>query len=577
MIKIQARHAVSNIQWPDTVHPLLQRIYSARHVEQVDDIELSLKKLLPPDRLAGLQDAVSLLVNALTCKQHIMIIGDYDADGATSTALAMRVLTTMGAGKVSYLVPNRFEYGYGLTTGIVQEAAKQNPYLIVTVDNGISNIEGVEFAKAQGIKVLITDHHLPGLQLPDADAIVNPNQPHDQFESKSLAGVGVIFYVLSALRKQLREMGWFEQKGISEPNMADYLDIVALGTVADVVPLDRNNRILVNEGIKRIRAGRCVKGISALLEAAQRNPARLVSTDLGFAVGPRLNAAGRLDDMSVGIECLLADDESAYQLAYQLDNLNRERRSIETGMQSEALRYLEQIDVDDQPVFGLSLYDETWHQGVIGILASRIKEKIHRPVIVFAPGDEGEIKGSGRSISGIHIRDALEAVSSQYPGLIKKFGGHAMAAGLTLSATDFSLFADAFNQQIDLMSDDEMLEAVVLTDGQLETDYFDLQTIELLEQGGPWGQAFPEPLFNGNFRVISQRILKDKHVKLVLSPDNESHGETLLDGIVFNHFDGSEPEHEKQLPESVELVYKLAINDFRGQQSLQLIIDHILH
>lgn len=576
MIKIQARQVNFDLQWPDTVHPLLQRIYSARHVEQVDDIELSLQKLLAPNGLKGLNTAVALLVEAITHRQHIMIIGDFDADGATSTALAMRVLRAMGAEKVSYLVPNRFEYGYGLTTGIVAEALNQKPDLIVTVDNGISNIEGVEFARTHGIKVLITDHHLPGLQLPDADAIVNPNQAGDRFESKALAGVGVIFYVLSALRKQLRELRWFQQQGISEPNMADYLDIVALGTIADVVPLDRNNRILVNEGIKRIRAGRCVKGITALLEAAQRNPARLVSSDLGFAVGPRLNAAGRLDDMSVGIECLLADDDVAYQLAFQLDNLNRERRNIESGMQSEALQYLEQIDVDDQPVFGLSLYDETWHQGVIGILASRIKERMHRPVIVFAPGDEGEIKGSGRSISGIHIRDALEAVSSQHPGLIKKFGGHAMAAGLTIAETDFNLFADAFNRQIEAMSDEEMLEAVVLTDGQLETDYFDMQTVELLEQGGPWGQAFPEPVFTGCFRVVNQRVLKDRHIKLVLSPDNGA-GDKFIDAIVFNHFDGTEAEHEKQLPESVELVYKLAINDFRGQQSLQLIIDHILH
>jgi len=359
--------------------------------------------------------------------------------------------------------------------------------------------------------------------------------------------------------------------------MADYLDIVALGTIADVVPLDRNNRILVSEGIRRIRAGRCVKGITALLEAAQRNPARLVSADLGFAVGPRLNAAGRLDDMSVGIECLLSDDDSAYQFAYQLDSLNRERRTIETGMQSEALQYLEQIDLENQPVFGLSLYDKAWHQGVIGILASRIKEKIHRPVIVFAPGDEGEIKGSGRSISGIHIRDALEAVASQHPGLIRKFGGHAMAAGLTIADTDFDLFANAFNQQIDVMSDKEILEAVVLTDGQLENDYFDMQTVELLEQAGPWGQAFPEPVFSGRFNVVNQQILKDRHIKLLLSPVDEKQDNRLLDGIVFNHFDGTESEHEKQLPESVELVYKLAINDFRGNQSLQLIIDHILH
>ena len=577
MIKIRQRKPLADIQWPDTVHPLLQRIYSARHVKQAGDIELPLQKLLPPTGLKGLDAAVALLAEAVKGQQQIMIIGDFDADGATSTALAIRVLTRMGAHNVSYLVPNRFEYGYGLTTGIVEEALKQKPDLIVTVDNGISNIEGVDFARAHGIKVLVTDHHLPGLQLPDADAIVNPNQADDQFESKALAGVGVIFYVLSALRKHLRETGWFQQQGISEPGMADYLDIVALGTIADVVPLDRNNRILVSEGIRRIRAGRCVKGITALLEAAQRNPARLVSADLGFAVGPRLNAAGRLDDMSVGIECLLSDDDSAYQFAYQLDSLNRERRTIETGMQSEALQYLEQIDLENQPVFGLSLYDKAWHQGVIGILASRIKEKIHRPVIVFAPGDEGEIKGSGRSISGIHIRDALEAVASQHPGLIRKFGGHAMAAGLTIADTDFDLFANAFNQQIDVMSDKEILEAVVLTDGQLETDYFDMQTVELLEQAGPWGQAFPEPVFSGRFNVVNQQILKDRHIKLVLSPVDEKQDNRLLDGIVFNHFDGTESEHEKQLPESVELVYKLAVNDFRGKQSLQLIIDHILH
>jgi single-stranded-DNA-specific exonuclease len=576
MIKLKQRQTVSNILWPDTVHPLLQRIYSARSIDSSDDIELSLKKLLPPDQLKGLAQAVKLLSEALFNHQHIMIIGDFDADGATSTALAIRVLKRMGAARVSYLVPNRFEYGYGLTTGIVKEALKQRPDLIVTVDNGISSIDGVSLARDNGIKVLVTDHHLPGLQLPDADAIVNPNQPGDSFPSKSLAGVGVIFYVLSALRKQLRELDWFEQNSLAEPNMAEYLDIVALGTVADVVPLDRNNRILVSEGIKRIRAGRCVKGITALLEAAQKNPARLVSSDLGFALGPRLNAAGRLDDMSVGIECLLADDDVAYQLAYQLDTFNRERRSIESGMQAEALQYLEQLNMVEKPVFGLALYDENWHQGVIGILASRIKERIHRPVIVFAPGDDGEIKGSGRSINGIHIRDALEAVSSKCPGLIKKFGGHAMAAGLSIAEKDFAVFSEAFDQQIDLMSNEEMLEAVVFTDGQLDAELFELQTVEILEEGGPWGQAFPEPLFSGNFRVINQRVLKDRHVKLVVSPEGVDTESVLVDAIAFNQFDGSENEDEAQLPETVELVYKLAINDFRGQQSLQLIIDHIM-
>ena len=581
MIKIKQRQPVGQLDWPATLHPLLKRIYSNRNLHSVEEIDLSLKKLLSPDKLLGISAAVSLLQQAIQQHQHILIVGDFDADGATSTALAIRVLKALGAkpDKVDYLVPNRFEYGYGLTPGLVEHAITLKPDLIMTVDNGISSIEGVALARKHGIKVLVTDHHLPGACLPEADAIVNPNQHDDAFPSKSLAGVGVVFYLLSALRKKLRDSGWFTQQAIQQPNMADYLDIVALGTVADVVPLDRNNRILVNEGIRRIRAGRCINGITALLQVAGRNPARLIASDLGFSVGPRLNAAGRLDDMSIGIECLLADGDEAFQIAAELDQLNRQRRSIESGMQQEALMHLEAIELADADVYGLALYDQRWHQGVIGILASRIKEKMHRPVIIFAPGDDGEIKGSARSIEGIHIRDVLESLSSLNPGLIKKFGGHAMAAGLTIAEEDFARFQHLFDKQVENVSSSEILEAVVFTDGQLSADSFDLQTAALLEEAGPWGQAFPEPVFSGEFRVVSQRVLKDKHRKLSLQPveDNDKTVvSSVFDGIAFNQLQGDETFEEVLLPEKVQLVYKLSVNEYLGQQKLQLMIEHIL-
>jgi len=573
-ITVKKRAYNDSIHWPETVHPLLQRIYSSRNICDSSDIDLALSNLLPPDDLRNIQDAAQLLSQGLEQNWNILIIGDFDADGATSTALAIRALKSMGARRVSYLVPNRFEYGYGLTKGIVQEAIKLRPDLIITVDNGISSLEGVAFARQNDIKVLVTDHHLQGERLPDADIIVNPNQQGDMFKSKALAGVGVIFYVLVVLRQQLRQLNWFENNAIKEPSLADYLDIVALGTVADVVPLDRNNRILVNEGLRRIRAGKSIKGITALLEAAGKNPASIVAADLGFAVGPRLNAAGRLDDMSIGIECLLADSDEAYQLAYQLDKLNRERRNIETGMQIEALQHLEKMDFASADIYGLALFDDSWHQGVIGILASRIKEKIHRPVIIFAPGDADEIKGSARSIKGIHIRDVLETISSANPGLIKKFGGHAMAAGLSLNGKDFELFQSLFNKQVRLIANDEILENVILSDGELGGDDFTLKTIELLNNGGPWGQDFPEPLFTGSFRVINQHILKDKHYKLVVTPEGSAR--LHLDAIAFNQLDGEENVNDRLLPDNIELVYKLAVNDFRGQKTLQLIIDKIL-
>ncbi len=570
---IKKRELNTQINWPETLHPLLQRIYSGRKIQSIDELDLSLSKLLPPDDLKNIHHAVELLTESLNKQHSILVVGDFDADGATSSALLIRVLRRFGFARVDYLVPNRFAYGYGLTTGIVKEALENKPDLIITVDNGISSLDGVALAKANGVKVLVTDHHLPGEKLPDADVIVNPNQPEDGFSSKSLAGVGVVFYLLVALRRQLREINWFEQEGIQEPNLADYLDIVALGTVADVVPLDRNNRILVNEGLKRIRAGCCVPGIAALLQVANKNPESLVASDLGFAIGPRLNAAGRLDDMSLGIECLLADGSEAYDYASQLDSLNRERREIETGMKAEAMQYLETLDVESDSLFGLALYDESWHQGVIGILASRVKDRVHRPVIIFAPGDEGEIKGSARSIPGIHIRDVLEIISAQNPGLIIKFGGHAMAAGLTILEKDFEDFSRLLNDCVQQVANDEILENVLHSDGEVSEEYLNLAIVEMLNQAGPWGQAFPEPMFTGHFRLLNQRILKERHLKVELAPVDSTQN-VVLDGIVFNLFDETNPPREIQT--LVELVYKLSINEFRGHKNIQILIEHIL-
>ena len=570
---IKKRELNTQINWAETLHPLLQRIYSGRKIQSIDELDLSLSKLLPPDDLKNIHHAVELLTESLNKQHSILVVGDFDADGATSSALLIRVLRRFGFARVDYLVPNRFAYGYGLTTGIVKEALENKPDLIITVDNGISSLDGVALAKANGVKVLVTDHHLPGEKLPDADVIVNPNQPEDGFSSKSLAGVGVVFYLLVALRRQLREINWFEQEGIQEPNLADYLDIVALGTVADVVPLDRNNRILVNEGLKRIRAGCCVPGIAALLQVANKNPKSLVASDLGFAIGPRLNAAGRLDDMSLGIECLLADGSEAYDYASQLDSLNRERREIETGMKAEAMQYLETLDVESDSLFGLALYDESWHQGVIGILASRVKDRVHRPVIIFAPGDEGEIKGSARSIPGIHIRDVLEIISAQNPGLIIKFGGHAMAAGLTILEKDFEDFSRLLNDCVQQVANDEILENVLHSDGEVSEEYLNLAIVEMLNQAGPWGQAFPEPMFTGHFRLLNQRILKERHLKVELAPVDSTQN-VVLDGIVFNLFDETNPPREIQT--LVELVYKLSINEFRGHKNIQILIEHIL-
>jgi len=579
------------IDFGATMPPLLAKVYLARGVKNAESLDYSLSKLYPVKALKGIDDAVQLLTQALTAQQHILIVADFDADGATSCAVAMRALRQMGVGQVSYLVPNRFEYGYGLTPEIVELAKQQQPDLIVTVDNGISSIDGVNTAKAAGIKVLVTDHHLPGAVLPNADAIVNPNQPDDEFPSKNLAGVGVIFYVMLALRAQLRESGWFEQQGIAEPNLGKLLDIVALGTVADVVPLDYNNRILVSQGLARIRKGACCAGIDALLTVGRRNPQRIVASDLGFAVGPRLNAAGRLEDMSLGIECLLADDpDAAMLLAQRLDELNSERREIEGEMQAQALECLENIKldtvcplgIDDKTAtIGLCLFDETWHQGVVGIVASRIKERYHRPVIAFAlanpdaGGERVEVKGSARSIKGVHMRDVLAAIAAKHPSLLSKFGGHAMAAGLTLKATDLSAFEVAFNEELRRCVDSDLLQDVIHSDGELSSGEFTLELAEALRAGGPWGQTFAEPIFDGDFEIIQQRIVGEKHLKLVLQPVGTN---LTIDAIAFNHVDRVHTVSTRTVSTrtaSTRLAYRLDVNEYRGRQSLQLMVEYL--
>ena len=554
------------------VHPLLQRIYAARGVGQEAELHYALANLSKPN-FKGLDDAVAILVDAVVAQARVMVVGDFDADGATSSALAVLALRALGLQQVDFLVPNRFEYGYGLTPEIVAVAAAQQPDVIITVDNGISSIEGVDAARELGIAVIVTDHHLPGAELPEADAIVNPNQPGCPFPSKNLAGVGVIFYVMNALRGALREMGWFAESGIAEPNMASFLDLVALGTVADVVPLDYNNRILVHQGLARMRAGAARPGIMALLEVAGRQSQRLVASDLGFAVGPRLNAAGRLDDMSLGIQCLLCDSQAlAREMAAQLDELNRDRKAIESGMQQEALGMLQKVlaaDADSLP-WGLCLFDETWHQGVIGILASRIKDRYHRPTIVFADAGDELIKGSARSIPGLHIRDALDAVAARHPGLLQKFGGHAMAAGMSLARDKFAAFAAAFDEEVRRQLTAEDLQAVIVSDGELSPQDFALPLAAQLREAGPWGQHFPEPVFDGEFYLLQQKLVGEKHLKMTLALD--ARGQQLVDAIAFNIDPQLWPNNQAQ---KVRVAYKLDINEFRGNTNLQLLVDYV--
>ncbi|MEZ2709980.1 single-stranded-DNA-specific exonuclease RecJ [Proteus mirabilis] len=556
---------------PESLDPLLRQIYANRGITSETQLERSLKGLLHYQDLNGIDVAISLLVEALKLQSRIVIVGDFDADGATSTALAIKALRQMGFQQVSYHIPNRFDDGYGLSPQVVHDVAKKGVDLIITVDNGISSFEGVDVAHEYGIRVLVTDHHLPGHSLPQADAIINPNLADCAFLSKSLAGVGVTFYLMTALRAELEKQGWFTAQGLARPNMADYLDLVALGTVADVVPLDENNRIFVYEGLRRIRAGRCCAGIKALTEVSRKTLSQLVSSDLGFVLGPRLNAAGRLDDMSVGVALLLTNDIGvAREIANELDGLNQTRREIEAGMQEEASTIFRQfITTQDDLPNGLAIYHPQWHQGVVGILASRIKEKLHRPVIAFAPSGDGLLKGSGRSIHGVHLRDALERLNTLNPGLMVKFGGHAMAAGLSLEEDKFPLFQRHFSALMAELVSAEQLQGVILTDGELSDSQLSLPIAEMLREAGPWGQAFPEPLFDGKFTLLQQRIVGSKHLKMMLQPIN-SH--VMIDAIAFNVDVNIWPDNSIK---TVELAYRLDVNEFRGQRNAQLLVEHI--
>ena len=552
--------------------PLLARIYAARGISSLDSLDRSFASLPSPSLLKGMPEAVDRLYDALIRDEQIVIIGDFDADGATSSALMMLALRDMGFEHLNFLVPNRFDYGYGLTPEIVDLAQQYSPQLIVTVDNGISSNDGVTHAGKLGIEVIITDHHLPGDCLPNATAIINPNQPGCSFPSKSLAGVGVAFYLLSGLRAKLRDKGWFIDKSLSEPNLAHWLDLVALGTVADVVPLDQVNRIFVYQGLLRIRSGHSRPGIQALLQISGKNPQKLMASDLGFAIGPRLNAAGRLDDISLGIQCLLTDNlNEARETAECLDQLNRDRKSIEKGMQSEAIIELDKLSLESQEMpSALCLFQRDWHQGVVGLVASRLKEKYHRPVVAFARSDDGYLKGSCRSISGLHIRDALEALALRDPGLILKFGGHAMAAGLTMEESHLENFSNAFQEHVNTVISSDDLNARIMTDGSLEEEQINMQTASMLREAGPWGQQFPEPSFQGIFKIKQQRIVGKNHLKLLL----QLHSNPIytFDAIYFNVDLDCWPSDKHQ---NVTCVYRLEINEFRDKESLQLVIEYM--
>ncbi|MEX3526416.1 MAG: single-stranded-DNA-specific exonuclease RecJ [Burkholderia sp.] len=541
------------------LHPVLARLYAARGVTCPEDIETALARLVPPASLKGCEDAAVLLADALAARKRMLVVADYDCDGATACAVAVRGLRMLGA-SVDYLVPNRFEYGYGLTPEIVKLAAARRPELLITVDNGIASVDGVAAANALGIDVLVTDHHLPGATLPEARAIVNPNQPGCDFPSKHIAGVGVMLYVLLALRAELRRRGAFDEAR-PEPRLDGLLDLVALGTVADVVRLDGNNRVLVAQGLQRIRRGRMQPGIAALFRAAAREARSASAFDLGFGLGPRLNAAGRLSDMSLGIECLTTDNIGrAWELAQQLDTMNHERREIEAGMQQQALADLAQVDPAEAAT--ITLFNPEWHQGVIGIVAGRLKEKFHRPSFTFAHADESgaRVKGSGRSIPGFHLRDALDLVSKREPDLLVTFGGHAMAAGVTLETDKVPRFAAAFEAVAREWLSEEALSRVLETDGDLEDAYFTPQFVEMLD-GAVWGQGFPAPLFSGEFEVASQALVKDKHLKLQLARGRQRFG-----AIWFNH---TEP-----LPARATVAYRLASDTWNGVTRVQLIVEH---
>ena len=550
---------------PATLHPILKRLYAARGITRAEELDAGLDQLVSPDALTGLPAAVALLSGALTRGARIVFVADFDADGATSCALGVRALRAMGAIAVDYVVPDRFRHGYGLTPSIVELVAARGADLLVTVDNGISSVEGVAAARTAGIAVLITDHHLPGPVLPAADAIVNPNCPDDTFPSKALAGVGVIFYVMLGLRRALRDMGWFDAQGINEPRLADLLDLVALGTVADVVPLDANNRRLVSQGLARLRSGRGQPGVRALLTVAGRDPSRAVASDLGFAAGPRLNAAGRLSDMSRGIECLLCDDPlRASSIARELDGLNAHRRTLERDMQDTALAQVTQLvpETGELPPV-LCLFDPGWHQGVVGIVAGRIKDRFHRPVIAFADAGDGELKGSARSLSGVHIRDLLDAVAARHPGLLTRFGGHAMAAGLSLPRDRLEAFREALTRTATALVDPGLLAPELLTDGTLMPGEITPALATLLHQGGPWGQAFPEPVFEGVFDVRAVKVVGEIHLRLSLGLSTH-----VFEAMAFGAADAGWAHPGNR----IRVAYRLTLNAWRGRETAQLVI-----
>ncbi|ELB2040468.1 single-stranded-DNA-specific exonuclease RecJ [Vibrio parahaemolyticus] len=576
MIEIQRRPEPDLSLLPDSIPPILKRIYINRGITDIAQLETSARGLHSYQKLGGIEQAVELLFQVIQEQKRIIVVGDFDADGATSSALSVLALRMLGSNNVDYLVPNRFEDGYGLSPEVVDQALELGAEMIMTVDNGVSSIEGVRYAKENGITVLVTDHHLPGQVLPEVDAMVNPNLDSCAFPSKALAGVGVAFYLMMALCVHMRKHNWFAQQGMQEPKLMELIDLVALGTVADVVPLDENNRILVHQGLQRIRAGKARPGIQALIEVAKRDARRLVASDFGFALGPRINAAGRLDDMSFGVELLMCNNiHAARRMASELDGLNQTRKEIEEGMKQEAMAFCERLQFGENSElpYGLSLFQRDWHQGVIGILASRIKEKFHRPVIAFSDGGEGTIKGSCRSIPGLHMRDALDFIDTQNPGLIIKFGGHAMAAGLTIKEQDFERFSRLFDEVVKKELDEAALKGVILTDGELKPEEFSMHIAEQLRAGGPFGQAFPEPIFDGEFKVLHQKLVGEKHLKLMLEPLYKGHPtNVMIDGIAFNVDLRRWPDASVK---TVRLAYKLDVNEFRGNQSLQLMIDHI--
>lgn len=570
-----------SIQWPAALHPVLRRVFASRGIDAAEQVEHRLGSLLPPDALSGMRRACELLEHAIDEQLRIVVVGDFDADGATGTAVAVRGLRALGARHVGYAVPNRFRHGYGLSPPVVEELLAQSPQLLITVDNGIAAHAGVVAAKAHGMQVIVTDHHLPGPTLPEADAIVNPNNNGDEFPSKALAGVGVMFYLLLALRSRLRERGRYSGNGVAQPDLSILLDLVALGTVADLVPLDRNNRILVAAGLKRIRSGRVCPGITALIACGKRDRARLVASDLAFTVAPRLNAAGRLDDMSLGIECLLTDDVSrAQELAQTLSAMNAQRRELQSDMveQAEAeVRKWQSRGMDELP-FGVVMFNPDWHHGVVGLVASKLKETLHRPVIACATADvesasstdhadeHALVKASGRSIPGFHLRDALADVDARNPGLIVRFGGHAMAAGLSLRRADIDRFAAAFDAVARERVSAQSLQAILLTDGELEASDFCLDLARQLRDAGPWGQGFPEPLFDGAFDLDSWKVMGEVHLRLMLRHAKLAQP---LEAVLFNAYDGTPP------PARIRVAFQLDVNTWNDTERLQLLIRHL--